>query len=117
MPRLDLPALGRCIRTWAVAWPCAILLLMALVLMSCAAGPNAQVGSLSADGVLAGFWRGLWHGLIIPVSFIVSLFTNGVGIYDVHNSGGWYDFGFVLGASCALGGCGGGATHRARRKS
>ncbi|MEV0841977.1 hypothetical protein AB0I55_20755 [Actinocatenispora sera] len=27
----------------------------------------------------------------------MSLFTDSVSIYDVHNNGGWYNFGFVLG--------------------
>lgn len=45
-----------------------------------------------------GFWYGLWHGMIAPVSFICSLIWDDVAIYAVNNNGGWYDFGFVLGA-------------------
>lgn len=52
----------------------------------------------------AGFWAGLWHGLICFVAFIISLFTDKVGIYEVNNTGGWYNFGFILGAMIALGG-------------
>lgn len=44
-----------------------------------------------------GFWYGLWHGLIIVVSWIVSLFSDDVAVYAIYNNGGWYDFGFVLG--------------------
>ncbi len=40
----------------------------------------------------------MWHGLILPVTFVVSLFAEDVSIYEVHNSGHWYDFGFLLGA-------------------
>lgn len=44
-----------------------------------------------------GFWYGLWHGIILPFSFIISLFDSDVAIYAAYNNGGWYDFGFVLG--------------------
>jgi len=54
---------------------------------------------------------GLWHGVIAPVTFFVSLFTDHVNVYEVHNSGNWYDFGFVLGAGILLGG-GAGAGRR-----
>ncbi len=45
----------------------------------------------------------------MPITFIISLFSDTVGIYEVHNNGGWYDFGFVIGASVFLGGTGAGA--------
>jgi hypothetical protein len=54
----------------------------------------------------AGFWAGLWHGLICPITLIVSLFTPNVRIYEVRNRGRLYDFGFVIGASGSLGGSG-----------
>lgn len=69
-----------------------------LLLAGCAAGANPQAHTPAADGTLAGFWLGLWHGLILPIAFIVSLFKPTVGIYEVHNNGGWYDAGLVLGA-------------------
>jgi len=65
------------------------------------AGPNSKYQV--ADAPPAGFWAGLWHGLICPITFIVSLFNPGVRIYETHNRGRWYDFGFLLGASAALG--------------
>lgn len=52
----------------------------------------------------AGFWAGLWHGLIMPITFIVSLFDSGVRIYEAKNNGRWYEFGFILGASATFGG-------------
>ncbi len=33
-----------------------------------------------------------------------SLFNEHVSIYEVHNDGNWYDFGFVLGAGILFGG-------------
>jgi len=44
-----------------------------------------------------GFLHGLWHGYIIVISWFCSLFNNSVSIYAVYNTGGWYDFGFILG--------------------
>ena len=44
-----------------------------------------------------GFWHGLWHGLIAGIAFIVSLFNDDIAIYATYNSGGWYDFGFLIG--------------------
>ena len=80
-----------------------------LILSACAPGPNPAVDVPSPDGELAGFFTGLWQGIIIPVTFIISLFTENVSVYEVHNNGGWYDFGFVLGAGTFLGGGGAGA--------
>ena len=44
-----------------------------------------------------GFWHGIWHGMILPISWIFSLFIENVSIYAIYNNGGWYDFGFILG--------------------
>jgi len=57
-----------------------------------------------------GFWHGLWHGMILPFAWLVSLFDSDVAIYAIYNNGGWYNFGFVLG----VGALGGG---RARRRN
>jgi len=42
----------------------------------------------------------------------MSLFTDNVNLYEVHNDGNWYDFGFVLGAGMHFGGGGLGARRR-----
>jgi hypothetical protein len=69
---------------------------LGLILLSgCAADANPEVSTAAgADN----FWMGLWHGLILPVTFVVSLFNDEVGIYQVDNNGHLYDLGFVLGA-------------------
>ncbi len=55
-----------------------------------------------------GFWYGLLHGFIVLFSFIASFFTD-YTIYAFPNSGGWYDFGFLLGVMIFFGGSGAGA--------
>lgn len=56
------------------------------------------------EGDPYGFWNGLWHGIIAPFTFIIGLFKEEVAMYAINNNGGWYDFGFVLGASIIFGG-------------
>jgi hypothetical protein len=80
------------------------VLVLVLALAACAAGPNTA--ALVDTPQAAGFWLGLWHGAISPITFVVSLFNSGVNIYEVHNNGNWYNFGFMLGASVALSGAG-----------
>lgn len=52
----------------------------------------------------AGFLAGLWHGLILGISFIISLFNPEVGIYEAHNNGAWYNLGFMIGLNCSVSG-------------
>jgi len=68
------------------------------------AGPSSRYAVPGAHP--AGFFSGLWHGVISPITFIVSLFNDGVAIYEVHNSGGWYDFGFLIGVGGSWGSAG-----------
>lgn len=51
----------------------------------------------------AGFWYGLWHGMIALVSLVWGLFDDSLLMYEVNNSGGWYDFGFFIGLSVIYG--------------
>jgi hypothetical protein len=82
------------------------------LLGACAAGVNPVVGVAAPDGDVAGFWLGLWHGVIAPVTFVISLFADSVSVYEVHNSGNWYDFGFVFGAGILFGGGGMGSRRK-----
>lgn len=91
-------------------------LLALLVLMAaCVAGPNDVAHIANAQGIVAGFWRGLWQGAIAPFTFLISLFTNDVQVYEVHNNGGWYNFGFLLGAGALTQGSRRAARRRPRK--
>ena len=76
-----------------------ILIPLMLLLTACAAG-DAQFTSETP----AGFWYGLWHGVISFISLIIHLFNDSVAVYELNNTGGWYDFGFLLGVICIWGG-------------
>jgi hypothetical protein len=89
-----------------------VVVLVVLMLSACAAGPNEMVDT-GPDP--AGFWLGLWQGLISPITFLISLFTPDINIYEVQNNGNWYDFGFMSGVAMAFGGGAGGGTASAGR--
>jgi hypothetical protein len=82
----------------------AVVALCALALSACATQPASNVHDAP------GFLMGLVHGFMSLFSLIGSTIWD-VRVYAFPNSGGWYDFGFVLGAACFFGG-GGGASLR-----
>jgi hypothetical protein len=81
-----------------------LLVLVVFLVSACTAGVNPEIDMPDPGGDVAGFFMGLWHGFIAPITFFVSLFTDNVNIYEVHNNGNWYDFGFVVGAGLLLSG-------------
>ena len=71
-----------------------VLIFPLLILSGCA----DSVSFSDAESISeVGFWHGLWHGMIAPIAWILSLFMDEVSIYAIYNNGGWYDFGFMLG--------------------
>jgi hypothetical protein len=60
-------------------------------------GPNPLVNQPDAQGRVARSLAGLWHGFILPVTLVISFFDSNVQIYEVHNAGSEYNFGFFLG--------------------
>ena len=68
-----------------------------LALPSCITTACAATQSHVVAAGAPGFWMGLWHGLIFPLAWIVSLFASNIAVYAVPNNGGWYNFGFFLG--------------------
>lgn len=64
-----------------------------------APGPNPLADTADAHGRVAGISLGLWHGLISPVTLVLSFTNNGAQMYEVHNDGGEYNLGFLLGVA------------------
>jgi hypothetical protein len=89
----------------------ALLLLLLGALAGCG-GPN-NVAHLHTTHI-AGFWKGLWDGITAIIAFVISLFGGHVNIYEVHNNGGWYNFGFLLGIGAFTSGSSS-VAHRSRR--
>ena len=76
-----------------------LLLLSLFIISSCTAGDS----SFTAEDP-AGFFYGFWHGIISFISLVIHLFNDNVAVYEINNTGGWYDFGFLLGITTIWGG-------------
>ena len=76
-----------------IRWTFFALFIM-IIFCSCAEVQNVEA---CKTGHTYGFFGGLWHGIIAPASFVVSLFTDDVAVWAVNNKGGWYTFGFLIG--------------------
>jgi hypothetical protein len=76
-----------------------LLTIISTLAMACASQPSSD--SFGAPG----FFMGFLHGFLALFSFIGSWFTD-VRIYAFPNSGGWYDFGYLLGVASFFGGSG-----------
>jgi len=87
------------------------LVLIFLLSVSCAPGNTRFVEES------AGFWSGLWHGLICWITFIISLFTDSVHMYEINNTGNWYNFGFLIGVMIIFSGGHGSNKYRKKKKS
>ncbi|MGZ4936231.1 MAG: hypothetical protein ACXV4C_06740, partial [Halobacteriota archaeon] len=76
-----------------------------------------HVGMPTRDlsGAPAGFWLGLWQGLIVFLSFIASWFDNNIVLYQVNNNGFWYNLGYIIGL-IIIGAGGGGGARASRRQ-
>lgn len=66
-------------------------------------------GCIPGDGAAsvnhpAGFFWGIWHGWIAPISLIGSLFNKKLHIYEALNTGFWYDLGFYAAIISGFGG-------------
>ncbi|MCL2063342.1 MAG: hypothetical protein FWG98_03085 [Candidatus Cloacimonetes bacterium] len=76
-----------------------IMLLALFVLTSCMAGSGRSTPEFKA-----GFFIGIWHGWIAPIALIVSIFDSSIKIYEVNNTGFWYELGFYMAIISGFGG-------------
>ena len=70
---------------------CLLLLIAIITIVGCVPGD----GNHTADEP-AGFFWGVWHGLIAPISLIWGLFNSEIRLYEPQNTGWAYDLGFYL---------------------
>jgi hypothetical protein len=64
-----------------------------------APGPNPLVNKTDANKHVAGIWMGVWHGIISPVTLVISFSNPNVQMYEVYNDGSQYNFGFLVGVA------------------
>jgi len=64
-----------------------------------APGPNPLVNTADAHGRAAGILLGIWHGVISPITLVVSFINPNVQMYEVHNDGSQYNLGFLVGVA------------------
>jgi hypothetical protein len=67
-----------------------------------APGPNPMINQPDGLGRVARAGAGLWHGIIAPVTLVLSFFDPGIQMYEVHNAGSEYDLGFLLGITIVI---------------
>ena len=85
-----------------------LVLSLSVILTGCIPGDGTYT---SADP--AGFFWGVWHGWLAPISLIIGLFDHNIRVYETANTGWWYDFGFYI---AVISGFGGLSLSRKRRK-
>jgi len=90
-------------------WLGVLIIFFALVFTGCFPGTSAHTQTNTA-----GFFSGIWHGWIAPISLIIGLFNKNVHIYEAMNNGWWYDFGFYI---AIISGFGGLSFSRRKRKN
>lgn len=84
------------------------IIFITLFLISCVPGK----GNFNESNQ-AGFFTGIWHGWIAPVTLVWGLFDNRVRVYEINNTGWWYDFGFYI---AIVGGFGGLSLTRKKKR-
>ncbi|MFA6681582.1 MAG: hypothetical protein WCS35_06090 [Sphaerochaeta sp.] len=78
-----------------------IILILTLVCVLTACLPGTLI---ITEKKPAGFFFGIWHGWIAPISLIVGIFDPQVRIYEQFNTGWLYDFGFYIAIISGFGG-------------
>lgn len=76
-----------------------LIVSLVFILSSCMPG-SGEYGAKK----LAGFFTGIWHGWIAPISIIMGLFDPNIKVYEINNTGWWYDFGFYIAIISGFGG-------------
>lgn len=74
-----------------------VLSLMVVALSGCSVIPTGNEIEPS------GFFAGVWHGWVAPISLIFSLFGD-YHIYEPNNTGFFYDLGFYMAIISGFGG-------------
>ena len=81
-----------------------IVFAIAVLLILSLSGCVPMDGTYTVDKP-AGFWWGIWHGMIAWITFFMGVFTGGkYTIYEAVNTGWGYNIGFLIGIGAVFGG-------------
>jgi len=89
-----------------------LLILLTLIITLCFSGCIPGDGICTKDKPAGLLW-GIWHGWVAPVSLIIGLFNSKIHLFEVNNTGWWYEFGFYI---AIIGGFGGLSIIRKKKK-
>jgi hypothetical protein len=64
-----------------------------------APGPNPLLNTADPHGSAAGILLGIWHGIISPITMVLSFVNKDGQMYEVHNNGSQYNLGFLVGVA------------------
>lgn len=78
-----------------------VLLTVSMLLLLSACVPGDGTATISKP---AGFFSGVWHGWVSPISLVIGLFKHNIRIYEVNNTGWWYDLGYYMAIISGFGG-------------
>ncbi len=81
--------------------PLSSLFAIGLLVALFACMPNQNPNSIVPPDS-AGFMMGFWHGCIAWITFVLSLLGANINIYEVHNTGTGYNFGFLIGITLGI---------------
>lgn len=76
-----------------------LIIVLLISLTGCVPGDGVNTASNPA-----GFFYGIWHGWLAPLTLILHFFDQNVRLYEVNNVGWWYDFGFYMAIISGFGG-------------
>lgn len=76
-----------------------IILLIVSLLLGCFPG-DGRASSNDPAGIISG----IWHGWIAPLSLILGIFRANIRVYEMYNTGWWYDLGFYMAIISGFGG-------------
>jgi hypothetical protein len=62
-------------------------------------GPNPMLNKADGHNQISGILLGIWHGVISPITLIISFVNPNIQMYEVHNDGSPYNFGFLFGVA------------------
>ena len=76
-----------------------IIILFVSFLIACLPGDGKRTSENPA-----GFFSGIWHGWVAPLSLVFGIFNGNIRVYEVNNTGWWYDLGFYMAIISGFGG-------------